>query len=203
MKKIKLITLFILFGYTTYSQNLVPNPSFEDTISCPFTDGEIWKATPWFQPFKFMNSVILGSSSDLFSTCALYNPDYGCYAVKVPDNCLVGYQWPRTGNNYAGIGFWGLNDWNREYIEVKLISPLDSGHTYCIEYYVALADIVSPPPFMITGTDCLHAAFAPDSVTIDGANLIPLQPAIANTPGIIINDTANWTKIVCCQNKVD
>ena len=79
---------FSLLAVRSFSQtNLVPNPSFEDTVTCPNNRGQITYATSWLNP-------------------TIASPDYmnACNAgqVGVPSNYL-GTQNAHTGNAYALI----------------------------------------------------------------------------------------------------
>ncbi|NCA22058.1 MAG: hypothetical protein EBS86_13075, partial [Crocinitomicaceae bacterium] len=119
--------------------NLVPNPGFEIYNTCPFTAGtinysgidQICYAIPWFQP-NFPSAIIqngCGGSSDFFHACS----------GVVPRN-VAGYQYPKSGLGYAGIGPYGYqsND-GREYLEIKLDSKLEK-RKYCNSFFVSLAD---------------------------------------------------------------
>tara|TARA_B100000780_G_C21103627_1_gene445489 strand:+ start:1225 stop:1554 length:330 start_codon:yes stop_codon:yes gene_type:complete len=62
-----IFSLFILVSYTLISQNLVPNPGFEDIIECPYAypgNTEIHFAEPWI-PVR----TIENSTSDLLHEC--------------------------------------------------------------------------------------------------------------------------------------
>src|SRR5436189_139332 len=76
---------FLLLSTSASAQNLVPNPSFEDTVACPTTVDQVYKATGWhsYRP-----------SPDYFNTCA-----DSASLFSVPYNAF-GYQYPRTGNAY-------------------------------------------------------------------------------------------------------
>ncbi len=68
------------------AQNLVPNPSFEDTIYCPYV-GEMNAVKEWYS---------YSASPDFYHTCAEF--DFG-----VPNNAF-GYQQPvLNGTAYCGI----------------------------------------------------------------------------------------------------
>lgn len=120
MSKINLLFLlfFINIGVLS-SQNLVINPSFENTANgCagfPFPVEGFSDLNDWDNA----NSNAPGdscSSPDLFSTCNTGITNI----LGVPGNAL-GYQNARTGNKYAGIisysAPFGLNDQYREYIQ--------------------------------------------------------------------------------------
>lgn len=107
--------------------NLVPNPSFEDTLQCPFNPAQIAFAPPWYSP--------TGASSDYFNACS--SAGFG-----VPNN-IFGNQLARTGVAYSGIYtcIYGSNI--REYIEVQLLSKLSANKKYCVDFYVSIGDTVN------------------------------------------------------------
>ena len=132
------ITIFILLTYPYFVRgqvNLVPNPSFEVYDTCPNGFSAIWYADNWFQPNNYWGSVTNSGSSDLWNSCNnLILPGYG-----VPTN-WGGYQHPRTGNGYAAIAILCIDSVNtfREYIEVRLDSPLIRNYNYCVSFYASL-----------------------------------------------------------------
>jgi len=112
----KLFTLSLLLACLIgWGQNLVPNPSFEDTIQCPFGSGHIHDAFGWFT---------LCGSSDYFNACAnAYAPING-----VPTN-FAGSKYAYDGNGYAGLITYYEPDSlfipnYREDIGIQLIQPL-------------------------------------------------------------------------------
>ena len=60
-----LIIIFIVLQIFSIAQNLVPNPSFEDTLWCPYNTGQINVARHWFAPDYGGG----GGSSELFHVC--------------------------------------------------------------------------------------------------------------------------------------
>ena len=94
MKKVLSYIFIVIAPFQLSAQTiLVPNPGFKSYTSCPHfpPDGSIVNAAPWFQSWTNFNS------SDFFHTC-----DTMDQMVSVPYN-FGGYQWPHTGNGYAGI----------------------------------------------------------------------------------------------------
>lgn len=187
LNKSLLIFLFFLLGGAvrlSAQVNLVPNPSFELYDTCPYDlggDGQIYRAVPWFQPDTCYGNTTNSSSSDFFNTCSI-----GYWSV--PSNG-AGYQYPRTGNGYAGIAVvYGYPDsiGGREYIEVKLTEALRAGELYCIEYYVALSGILA--------TDAIQLAFSDTPVYNHCYLPISLIPAVTNY-GNIVKDTTSWSLI--------
>lgn len=156
------------------SPNLVPNPSFEDYLSCP-TDGfgEIYLAVPW----TAANSI---SSSDYFNACS----------SNLAIILALQVQFPRTGYGEASIILTGagLNNY-REYIETKLKTKLISNKKYCTKVYTNLNN---------------YAAYAIENIGMYFSQTeifqpplsapIPNIPQIKNNKGII-KDTINWVLI--------
>src|SRR5690606_36281690 len=92
MKKLFKILFLVSLFYTQYSlinakQNLVPNPSFEDTLQCP-NNGFINNSQGW-EPYS--------SSPDYYNGCV--NPTF--YGYSVPNN-FTGTQIAASGQAYAG-----------------------------------------------------------------------------------------------------
>ena len=194
MKKHLLSSLLILIScccgiITVSGQNLVLNPSFENTSSCPTGISEFYLATNWSSTNTGADTC---SSPDLYATCA---NTFG--GVNVP-NCLLGYQQPRTGTHFAGIilgdgipGCIPTGDNYREYVEGTLSSALTAGQKYKVVFYVNLAEqsMWGSNSFGVyfTNTQYLH-------------NACPNSPLINQTPQLVmcgpaIMDTVNWVPI--------
>lgn len=110
----------MLFSLSVHSQNLVMNPSFEET-DCEDSDTDF--------DFPALNWYNATNSS----------PDY--YSMTLgPGECSngvpLGSQAPRTGDFM--IGLWGsqLNSPTRDYIQSRLLAPMVEDSNYCIEMYV-------------------------------------------------------------------
>lgn len=122
-----LIAIFILFSFECFTQNLVPNPSFEEFFQCPgsynyATDGKL--APGWFSPTT--------GTPDLFNACS--KGDAG-----VPNN-WAGFSKAYSGDGYAGIYCYlkGKKDY-REYLQTIFTEPLRKGVEYYIEFYFRLS----------------------------------------------------------------
>ena len=184
MKRLLYFILLIL-SIGARAQNLVPNPSFEIHSACP-TGGQLYNASPWFQPLKYLgNNVTISCSTDYYDSCSTY------WQTLVPNN-LAGHQFARTGIDYVGFSmFYPVNNGLREYLETELTSSLIAGETYCIEFYVSLADTSR------TAVSNFGAYFSNDSLVYDSTNAwrIPVTPQIINSPANIVTDKDNWVKI--------
>ena len=108
----------------------MPNPSFENYTTCPYSFWQIQFASPWF-------SADVNGGTTYYNECSTNN-----YA-SVPNN-FEGYQYPHTGKAYGDISLYdyAINAKNagREYIETKLTNPLIAGKRYCVSFYISLTN---------------------------------------------------------------
>ena len=183
MKK-RLVILISLVVFKSNAQNLVLNPSFENTIPCwIFINLGTWQmqCTNWYSAS--------GGSPDYFSETY----DQMCYALPVPQS-TAGYQYARTGIAYVGLAPFftttlpTLN--RREYIGGILSDTLKHGHKYCVSFYVSVADEMK---YVVDGMGIYLSADSAVDYTIN-TNL-PFIPQIENPAGNIIYDTLNWVQI--------
>ena len=121
-----LFCLEILFSNNIKAQqNLVPNPSFEDTL---LISGQNFylehHITNWNGGRGYFNANQVGS--------------FG----SVPSND-VGYQYPRTANAYCGIYTYAkYTSPIRQYIQTKLKQNLVYNKIYKVSFYVSLLFVV-------------------------------------------------------------
>lgn len=165
--------------------NQITNGSFEDTTQCPFFPSQIDFAKGWFKP-------TLGGSSDYFNTCSnsFTNTIPSTSIITIPNN-RFGFQYPRTGNAYQGLGIYSNKNPTdyREYIKNKLIKPITNTKTYCITFYVSFAEISR------FTTSNLGYYFSNDSIVSGWAmpTLISITPDFEI--GSHLSDTINWIQI--------
>lgn len=186
------LTSFVLLG-----QNLVINPSFETISSCPIGPSELDKAVPW----RDAHQNLVGdtcSTADLFNSCS----PLGALGVGVPAN-ILGNQAARTGNGYAGIivyeGFALIgcqslfgSGW-REYLQGTLTQPLVAGQTYCVTFYVSLADNVKFASNNI-GVYFSNTLINVSCATVGGASNLPFTPQLVYAgPDLIV--TNEWQRL--------
>jgi hypothetical protein len=177
MPKKVLIIFFTFCSTFGYTQNLIPNPSFEDTISCPTGDNQINKAVGW---------VLTRTSPDYFNSCATIASN-----ASVPEN-IFGYQYAATGNAYAG--FWAKESTTlyKEHFGTQLISNLQIG----MRYFVSLKVNLSPKNGNVTD----YCAINKIGVLFSTINYGLFYPSPVNNyaqvyTDSIITDTLNWTTI--------
>ncbi len=170
----RLIIITLLFFVCTLSnaQNLIPNPSFEDTLGCPTSwDGiEDGYAAHWFKP--------TWGSSDLFTSCHLVPQSWN------------GYQFAHSGNAYAGIIAYCQesasctpDNINREYLSVRLLESLEVGVKYYVKFSASRAD------------SALYASnigvLLSDSVHQESTMNLPNIPQFETSTPLV--DRVNWT----------
>jgi len=168
----------LVICFSVKAQNLVPNPSFEVYDTCPDDFAQIYKASRWFQPTQ--------GTPDYFHNCTINS------LLSTPNN-IAGYQHPKTGSAYAGLSTFFNSPYNyenyREYIEIRLIEPLESGYKYCVEFNVSLCDSAN------YATDDIGAYLSIDSIVSDTFINFSYIPQIINNQGNYITDKLNWTLI--------
>lgn len=169
MKKMLLLA-GCLFSGILFSQNLVPNPSFETMTSLPTSYGQITRATPWYSP---------NGSSDLFHTSLASGP-------AIPVN-YFGTQNARTGNAYAGIAFSSSNSYH-EYLGVPLISPMVPNTAYYCEAYVSAGE-----GGYHFATNNFGFKFSVGAI-FGGGGDPPISNPHVNWPSVIL-DYTNWVQI--------
>ncbi len=185
MKKKGLIIIFLSLNLFPFSentkicaQNLVPNGSFENVTSLPVGGGEIYKAQNW--------SAAEGSP-DLYSSYS--TPSFNGYDATIPSNC-AGFQYPRSGYNYAGIATYVHLTGDpfgpfRELIQVKLTDSLKKNHCYLLKSFWVLSNlsdkISSPIGALLTN----NSFFIGDTITT-------LVPQIIQDTTLFYSDTLNW-----------
>lgn len=164
--------LFVCCSVGMGQTNLVVNPSFEDTVSCPYQSGDIDKSTGW---------TSFCGSPDFYNTCNQSD-------MSVPNN-WAGYQLPASGNAYTGFLTYNSDSPNtREFVASNFSTPLTIG----IKYYVSFKVVLALTSFIQANcaSDKIGAAFTTGFYPCNITNNTPVF-----TDSIII-DSLNWTRIM-------
>jgi CHU_C Type IX secretion signal domain len=189
--------------------NLVPNGGFEVHTHCPdglsgiqIVGAPAQGVMHWFKPTN--------GTPDYFNTCS--NNKYS----DLPTN-LIGHTEPKDGQACAGIALLYLNSETykhvdyREYLCVRLRTPMEAGHTYCVGMYATPAERMNtnelctsfPDLFAILGTRSLGIHLS-DTLVLDtigasnwyintGIKTLPSQPQVEATE--VMTDTTRWYSI--------
>jgi len=134
-----IFVISLLGSVKSYSQNLVPNHSFEDYNYCPerlfyFQEYTTFDNTfnNWKVPFYH------GGTPDYFNECI-----GSSRSSTVPDN-LAGHQYAQHGKGYIGIlamKYAGNKSSNiREYVMAKLTKKLVANEKYTLSMFVSLSE---------------------------------------------------------------
>jgi OmpA-OmpF porin, OOP family len=184
MKKLLLLFIFLMPNIIN-SQNLISNGGFETYSSCPgIISIAIDIAVPW------QIATLNTTPPALYNVCA--NPS----SLGVPFNgsTYEGYQYPKSGNGYAGfMAFRSTNPNSRKYIRFPLNEALTAGTTYCLTFFVNLTNNSSD------AIDAIGAYFSDTALTCLSVNCVPnYSPQVSNPAGNILSDTLNWMQISGC-----
>jgi gliding motility-associated-like protein len=123
---ITILILLLVFS-SKAQQNLVPNPSFEDTVYCPNGTNDPGAVSLWYNP--------TAASPDYYNVCS-------SNGGGVPLNDW-GYQYAQDGNAYIGVSpyFSTISNY-REYLQIQLIHKLEANKVYCWSFWISLLDSI-------------------------------------------------------------
>jgi hypothetical protein len=176
---VKIYLCFLLFVscFLIKAQtNLVPNPSFEDTVACPNGSDNINDATGWYTA---------SSDPDLFNPCA------NIYGFGTPKNAF-GYQVAYNGVAYAGVVTYSkVYKYIRECMSVQLTQPLAVGTKYYVSAYISLAD----SSYCDCATNKFGFKFSTILYNLPSTPPVPIDNFSHVHSDSIIKDKINWTKI--------
>ncbi|MFZ1677447.1 MAG: hypothetical protein WAT91_09245, partial [Saprospiraceae bacterium] len=175
-----LLSLWVILCIVSdsFSQNIVPNPSFEDYTICPTGPGQggVLPCDPW--------SNATQGTCDYFNVCATATS-----GVSVPVN-FQGMQAAHTGVAYAGLYTWILTFTYREYLMVHLTEPMEAGFYYDVNFWVSLAENGC-------GIKRMGAYFSVAMPFLPSLGVYNVTPQVEANIGYI-SDTQNWTLISGC-----
>ncbi len=164
------ILLISVFATFSFSQNLVPNPSFEEynELNCGYTQNK----TEFDQAISHWKMPTKGT------------PDF--FSLMLPESCpnhpfntsiiSAGYQTPQSGKNMLGIITLvqnnGICPEYREYIQVELSTPLQPKQRYIAGFYISLADNKQ------YASNNLGMLFTEVAITSDSCSRLPFEPQV-------------------------
>jgi gliding motility-associated-like protein len=195
---------FILFINKVTSQiNLIPNPSFEDSLGIPVTSNQLDSCKNWYNSF---------GSVDYFSKYSPINYLGNC-GVNIPRND-VGFQNPHSGNFYIGLSPYiqypqsaGYPNFSLQFelLGTKLNQKLLSNHVYDFKLYYSLANsskLISnqfSAYFSVNQYTINSGSFIPNSQLWYDSNINNINPQVNNdTTQFLINDSLNWSVFGDC-----
>lgn len=156
----------LIMPFTIAAQNLVPNPSFEDTMGCFLsTHPEIGCSVEW-------------------SESTIDNPD-----LNTPDLCFNGAVFfpPSSIPAFDGTKYIGVDCQpnNSEFVQAELLQTMQGGKSYCVSFYASVCDQTLNPAIS------LGAMFSVNEMTLN-----PFVNGMqADVQGPVLFDPTVWTKI--------
>jgi OmpA-OmpF porin, OOP family len=199
MKFIFCIIFFILHSLTLFSQNLVPNSSFEKYKNRPITGlsdyGIDNLLNGWMTPTKHTNAdfYVFLDDSTIYDNYDFSKSGFG--KQKAYDgNVFVGLLLQIYFGEY--ISFETIN--YREYIQAKLIKPMKKGHKYYASMYYKLSERST------YGIDGLGIYFSKEKIE-SNSFLLDYKPQVSNKDGNILTNY-QWNKLegyIMPENKLN
>lgn len=178
--------IFLLIGIRfcpqVIGQNLIPNYSFEDTVPIP-------PGIPYYYNLAAEWTIANQGSPDYFSP---KNREIGLpggfFSRGVPLNSF-GHQYPKTGIAYMGIysAVHAIAPSLREYLQARLKKPLIKDSTYCLQFYISLADSCQ-----IASRNQFAVHFSNSKINTTTSEVLNLVPQIIVSPTTYITDKVNW-----------
>lgn len=156
------------------AQNLLLNPSFEDTIALT---SSLFYPSHWVTPTT--------GSPDFMTP---YNPNF-----RSAHQNFAGYQFAHSGNNYMGMLMYylfngsGGNPLLREYIQNDISPALQQDSIYCLQLFVSLAD-----SFVHASKNKLGVYFSTTRIQSNNSNYLPYTPQIMVSPDSFITEKQAW-----------
>ena len=186
MKTILCLLLFLLPPMLK-AQNLVLNPSFEETDHC-LTESDVSK-------YSNVPSLLLSEcrnwasfsgegTADLFQPCNSWRPMSSVLPPSV-----------RTGVAYAGFYAFDrpcCETEYREYLVGKLKSPLEKGKNYEVSFWVLLHEK------SVSATSSLGVYLSRDTLyRLDNFyGVAPFIPQLQNPKGDVLSNKEKWTEVL-------
>lgn len=177
--------LLMLAPFYAHSQNLVPNPGFEERNGCPKPDDHFplqyvlnWTSPAW----KDSGGYTISHTPDFFHKCAQEK-------FHVPRN-FMGTQKPYKGQGYAGLLLYKVQ--SREYLQIKLKKPLQAGESYYLKANISMADRA------VKGIQSFGALLGKDSIYYGVNNeFTPLKP-LKGSPDQFFSEKQGWQSVIAC-----
>lgn len=175
--------LFFLICFPAMAQNLVLNPSFEQSKRCVYGIGQFSSfVTDWSTPTF--------ASTDYFNSCTKGE-------ASVPAN-FIGIQTPKEGASYAGFYLFTEKNY-REYVQGKLASTLEKDKKYVISFWISLSEAsdyaLNDIGVLLTQNKVnalTDRPLSPKELSKGGAGDFHLYPIVSK---LYYNDKQNWMRL--------
>jgi hypothetical protein len=190
VRSLALIIFVAIFLTARAQQNLVINPSFESTLSCPGL-GADWSSC------KGWNNVNMNVGPGMWGTPDYFHP-CGTNGTA-PPNTFAGTCTAQDGNAFMAAVFYNSAYTDaREYLSSKMLCTMRPGNTYTVSFWITNGAGVKSP-YTIRNVGIVFSAVP---LTQSGFSLINGSPQCEVTSNIAsqawvqytfaINPTTNW-----------
>jgi hypothetical protein len=186
MKTTQSLILVLFINCSLSSQNLVPNPSFEEYSACPTNTvfpPVIELALGWSR-YSGDNPT---SSPDYYNACA------PSYEWGVPQSFFIYQQDNRNCNAYMGLITWETYPNYREHIGIELNQPLVIGQKYFVSFYTVAGGSNFDGSYLEAPSN--NVGLRLSTVAYNSSNPVPIDNFAHLRSVAVINDTANWVRI--------
>ena len=185
LKALLLLLTNLAIAAIATAQNLVPNPSFEDTTYCDVYDPIIKTALHWYNVNTATPDIW---DCDTVRRCGNHIMDPNDTGVL-----LTGYLPSFDGLRHAGCYQWYGPDGSstREYLMAELLSDLQAGQSYRASLYCAR------PKGFRRAIDRIGIYFSPDSIFEPYPTTLPFVPQaeLVDPNNTYLVDT-NWVQVM-------
>ena len=173
------LSLSLTAAMQASAQNLVPNPSYEDTASCGgWINSAMETAPPWFRANEATPDVY---GTDTINTCG--------YTMDPNDPNMVeqGLQYPFHGGREAGAYLYqAFGSVTKDYLAVRLMEPLVPGSAYAISVRLSRAELSR------YAVARFGAWFTIDSVSEPGFGVLAAAPQVEFHDPAFFTDDTGW-----------
>ncbi len=177
MREIIIIIFFTFCAMSPKAQNLIPNPSFEDTVL---------RVTPLFLPTNW--AVPNFSSPDYFTSL-----NWSSVATDGSPQNYIENQLPNSGEGYMGLVIYSFGGSStntkrfREYIQNRISATLQKDSVYCLQLFVSLAD-----SSRYATKSKLGVYFSANKIQSNDRYFLPYNPQVLIYPDIFLVDKQEW-----------
>jgi hypothetical protein len=183
------LNLVCIYQFSCIAQNLVPNPSFESLKKAPC---QLITSPALFSEHLHDWTLPSNGTADIFCTtidptCWVYPFGDSYFDMKI-GTTSVGVQTPRTGNSMVGMAVYLPESEYREYLQVRLLMPLEVGRFYKVSFWVAHASAVH------FATNELGFVLLKDSLQVNHAKVIKIKPDFVNQ-AILTTKFLEWKEV--------
>ncbi|MBX3165664.1 MAG: T9SS type A sorting domain-containing protein [Bacteroidetes bacterium] len=180
MKTLLVVLCCVVLCFNTAAQriaNYISNGSFEEHYSCSSNNyNSLLEVKNWLSIDSVCNGGVW------LSVCKNTVPKWNYV-----------YQYPHSGKSYALTLLYNYELPNyRGYQKNRLKTVLQSGKTYCVKFYV---NIANSSTHGIDGFGAYFGSSEIDTITYCNTVLDYIIPQVKNPQGNIITDTLNWIAI--------